>query len=106
MRSFCVILFALGAVVSSVCSYRILGIFPHAAKSHYIVGDALMKGLAAKGHDVTMISPHKQSKPIKNYRSIHLEKSMVDSKQGIEKSIIVISKHLPFALQDMKLAIL
>lgn len=32
-----------------------------------------MKGLAAAGHEVTVLSPFPQSKPIKNYRDIHVE---------------------------------
>ncbi|KAJ8954694.1 hypothetical protein NQ318_011387 [Aromia moschata] len=36
---------------------RILGVFPFPVKSHYILGNALMRGLAEAGHDVTMISP-------------------------------------------------
>ncbi|CAD7081071.1 unnamed protein product [Hermetia illucens] len=40
------------------------------AKSHFIVGSALMKGLAEKGHDVSVISPFPLKKPLKNYRDI------------------------------------
>lgn len=51
-------------------SYKILGIFHTFSKSHYIAGGALMKGLAAKGHDVTVISAYPQDKPLKNYHDI------------------------------------
>lgn len=51
-------------------SYKVLGIFHTFSKSHYIAGGALMKGLAAKGHDVTVISPFPQDKPIKNYHDV------------------------------------
>ncbi|XP_037038185.1 UDP-glycosyltransferase UGT4-like isoform X2 [Bradysia coprophila] len=51
-------------------SYRILGIFHTHSKSHYIAGGALMKGLAEKGHDVTVISPFPQSKPLKNFNDV------------------------------------
>lgn len=84
MCSLSAVFVALCAVITSVNSYRILGVFPHPAKSHYIVGDALMRGLAEKGHYVTMISPHKQNKPIKNYRSIHLEHSLSDAAKEVE----------------------
>lgn len=53
--------------------YKILGVFPTMAKSHYITGSALMKGLAEAGHEVSVISPFPQSKPIKNYRDITVE---------------------------------
>lgn len=32
-----------------------------------------MKGLAADGHDVTIISPFKEDKPIPNYNEIYLD---------------------------------
>lgn len=62
--------------IQSECvqSYKILGIFPTIAPSHYNVGKSLMQGLAAAGHDVTIVSPFKESKPIKNYREVYLKK--------------------------------
>uniref|UniRef100_W8C4F8 UDP-glucuronosyltransferase 2B10 n=1 Tax=Ceratitis capitata TaxID=7213 RepID=W8C4F8_CERCA len=55
---------------SQVQSYRILGILHTGARSHHIVGSALMKGLARKGHDVTVISPFPLKEPLKNYHDI------------------------------------
>lgn len=51
-------------------SFKILGIFHTFSKSHYIAGGALMNGLAAKGHDVTVISPFPQQNPIENYHDV------------------------------------
>jgi glucuronosyltransferase len=59
-------------------AYKILCLFPHVAKSHFIMAEALMKGLAAKGHQVTMISNFPQKTPIPNYRDISLVGSMPD----------------------------
>ncbi|KAJ8980274.1 hypothetical protein NQ317_005132 [Molorchus minor] len=47
------------------CS-RILGVFPFAGRSHYILGNSLMRGLAEAGHDVTVISPFEDKNPPKN----------------------------------------
>lgn len=58
---------------NGVNSYKILGVFPTAAPSHYIVGSALMRGLAADGHEVTIISPFKEKVPIANYTEVYLE---------------------------------
>lgn len=58
---------------NGVASYKILGIFPTVSPSHYYVGKALMKGLAADGHEVTIISPFKEKNPIPNYTEIYLE---------------------------------
>lgn len=57
-------------------AYKILCLFPHVAKSHFIMAEALLKGLAAKGHQVTMISHFPQKTPIPNYRDISLVGSM------------------------------
>lgn len=63
------LLFAL----TSANAYRILGVFPTAATSHYKIGSALMKGLAAKGHNVTMVAAYTEKHTIDNYSSIHLK---------------------------------
>lgn len=65
---------------SLTCAYKILGVFPVGAKSHYIIGNSLMKGLAEKGHEVTVISPYKESTPIPNYRTIQV----IDVYESIE----------------------
>lgn len=57
-------------------AYKILCLFPHVAKSHFLMAEALMQGLAAKGHQVTMISHFPQKNPIPNYRDISLVGSM------------------------------
>ncbi|KAJ9574475.1 hypothetical protein L9F63_008363, partial [Diploptera punctata] len=60
----------------SVNSYKILCLFPHVAKSHFIMAEALMKGLALRGHEVTMVSHFPQKTPLKNYKDINLIGSM------------------------------
>lgn len=51
-------------------AYKILAIFPTLAKSHYFVGSALVRELAEKGHEVTMISPFSTKPPAKNVNDI------------------------------------
>lgn len=46
--------------------YSYLMISHTASKSHYAVCFALAKGLAGAGHEVTLVSPFPQRKPIKN----------------------------------------
>lgn len=61
----------LSVTILGICDgSKILGIFPVPSKSHYIIGEALLRGLAEKGHDVTMISPYTLDKPMKNYTDI------------------------------------
>lgn len=57
-------------------SAKILGVFHVQSYSHYILGNTLLKELAAKGHEVTMISVFEQKPPIKNYRTILLEETI------------------------------
>lgn len=61
----------------ALCSaYRILCVFPYNANSHNIVFQALMKGLAEKGHQVDVITHFTLKKPIKNYNNIiHLNET-------------------------------
>src|SRR5436190_23597370 len=55
----------------SVChGYRLLGIFPYHAKSHFVMFEALMKGLAKKGHQVDVISTFPLKKPYPNYNDV------------------------------------
>lgn len=50
--------------------YRILGIFPFNAKSHFMMYGELMKGLAKMGHQVDVISPYPLKKPYPNYSDV------------------------------------
>ncbi|XP_045474738.1 UDP-glycosyltransferase UGT5-like isoform X1 [Harmonia axyridis] len=52
---------------------KILGVFHLAGKSHYMACSTLMKILAEKGHDVTVVAPLKEKNPPKNYRQIYLD---------------------------------
>nr|QIK00367.1 UDP-glycosyltransferase [Xylotrechus quadripes] len=53
-------------------AYNILGVFPHLGKSHFDVFLPLMKTLAQKGHNVTVISHFPLSQTIPNYKDIDL----------------------------------
>uniref|UniRef100_A0A1B0DAR4 UDP-glucuronosyltransferase n=1 Tax=Phlebotomus papatasi TaxID=29031 RepID=A0A1B0DAR4_PHLPP len=64
--SLCTILFCLG----NAHGYNILGVFHTGGKSHYIVGSALMKGLAEAGHNVTIVAPFKHPNPPSNMREV------------------------------------
>lgn len=75
----CKALFLAVLCVLCVDCYKILGVFHPAAKSHYIVGNALMKGLAEAGHQVTILTAFKEKNPIKNYEEIFLEHSLSDA---------------------------
>ncbi|CAG7833890.1 unnamed protein product [Allacma fusca] len=60
----------LNIFLTPVSSERILFVLPIATKSHKNVFEPLYKALAAKGHEVTVVSPVKPSKTSKNIREI------------------------------------
>lgn len=51
---------------------KILVVFPFAAHSHWSIGNALVRGLAAKGHEVTFVTPYAEKEAVKNVKSIFL----------------------------------
>lgn len=59
-----------------VCGYRILGIFPHVGKSHSYAFEPLMRGLAEKGHEVTVISHFPLENPPPTFKDISLKGSL------------------------------
>ncbi|XP_023172067.2 UDP-glucuronosyltransferase 2B15-like [Drosophila hydei] len=61
---------ALLCLLSSVTAYNYLLVLPTIARSHYNVGSALAKGLAAAGHQVTLVSPFPLKKPIENINDL------------------------------------
>ncbi|XP_037942675.1 UDP-glycosyltransferase UGT5-like [Teleopsis dalmanni] len=67
--AFCVLLIFATPFVSSL---NVLGVLNFAARSHHIVGSSLMKALARKGHNVTVISPFPLKEPMANYHDINV----------------------------------
>lgn len=51
---------------------KILAIFHFPCKSHHILGSTLLKNLADRGHQVTMVSPFPFKEQIKNYRDVDI----------------------------------
>ncbi|KAF7266712.1 hypothetical protein GWI33_019985 [Rhynchophorus ferrugineus] len=56
-----------------VSGLKLLVVFPVPARSHYILGNALGKGLANQGHEVTLIGGFSEPNPPKNYKEIVLD---------------------------------
>lgn len=75
-------LLLLPTIVYNVHSANILGVFPLPSPSHHILGSALLKELAVKGHKVTMISPYPFEKKIENYTDIYLD-GVLEYKEGM-----------------------
>lgn len=69
--------------VQDANGFKVLLVFPMISRSHYMVGHALGKGLAGAGHEVTLISPFQQKKPIPNYKEIVLEGLLEEMHKGM-----------------------
>lgn len=54
---------------------NILGVFPINGRSHWAVYESLMKALAARGHNVTVITSFPQKTPVANWTDIDVSKS-------------------------------
>ncbi|XP_034662757.1 UDP-glucuronosyltransferase-like [Drosophila subobscura] len=78
-------------LLSCVSAYNYLVVLPTAARSHYHVGSALAKGLAAAGHQVTIVSPFPLKKPIKNIKDVGVP-GMLTAMQGNMKNLLTSSK--------------
>lgn len=73
------------AVVNVSESAKILGLFPFPSKSHMAVNVAIVKELAQRGHEVTVVSPFPEKSEIPNYKNIVLDENIIEkyfSKQG------------------------
>ncbi|XP_046836138.1 uncharacterized protein LOC124431841 [Vespa crabro] len=82
MKASLCIIFWIYLCLTSSHGYRILGIFSYHGKSHFIMFESLMKGLAKKGHQVDVISTYPLKKPFVNYTDlvvIPLEMNIVNN---------------------------
>lgn len=61
---------------SKLAAYKILALLPFTAKSHFVMEEALMKGLAARGHQVFVVNHYPQAHSVPNYTDISLVGSM------------------------------
>lgn len=71
--------------VSLISSSRILALFPYIGKSHFDVYEPYVRELAARGHQVVVLSHFPQKHPVANYTDISLVGSItVDSVDRME----------------------
>ncbi|XP_041630373.1 UDP-glucosyltransferase 2 [Drosophila kikkawai] len=85
------------ALVSQVCGYSYLMVLHTASKSHHVVGEALAKGLTAAGHEVTLISPFPQKKPVKNLIDVDTPNTI--KVMGVYKARILQNAQKPLVIR-------
>lgn len=61
---------AVAGALSATNGANILGVFPITGRSHWVVYESVMKALAARGHNVTVITSYAQTEPVANYTEI------------------------------------
>ncbi|CAH1153876.1 unnamed protein product [Phaedon cochleariae] len=60
------------AAINLTQSAKILGIFPIPSRNHFVTGSRLMRELANRGHQVTVVSPFEETGTQGNYTGIHI----------------------------------
>lgn len=65
-----VALLGLWVVPQQSDAFKVLGVFPTMSKSHYILGSKIMKELAEKGHEVTVLTPFPMHKGVGNLTEV------------------------------------
>lgn len=67
-----IVLLIIVATIHAINSVKILGVFHMPAYSHFQLGDKLLKELAARGHEVTIVTPYKEKESTENFKTIEL----------------------------------
>lgn len=76
--SYCLVVLCFSQIKSSHGA-KILGFFATISRSHFIVEEPIMRELARRGHEVTVVSVFKQTgEPLENYRYIEIPEIIDD----------------------------
>lgn len=70
MEKVSLIFFHIVASLGIINGANILGVFPNNGMSHWIVYEGVLKALAARGHNITVITSFPQKIPVSNYTDI------------------------------------
>jgi glucuronosyltransferase len=81
MKAF-LLAFALLALFAKIDGLKVLGVLVFGSKSHFAIGHGIVNSLHKAGHDVTVISPYPQKKPLKNYRDISTAELLKKHQEG------------------------
>jgi len=58
--------------ITQINGLKVLGVLPFGSKSHFAIGEAIIKTLVDAGHEATVISPFPQKKPVKRYTDVSI----------------------------------
>lgn len=78
------------STVNHIRCYNILGIFIHPGRSHFDMFYPLLRGLAERGHRVTVISHFPDKNPVPGYKDVVLEGlSEISLNNGVDLEVSV-----------------
>lgn len=69
--------------ISSICGFKVLGVFPFNSKSHFAIGSAIVDALHDAGHEVTVVSSFPKSSPSSRYHDISLFEHYEKNKESL-----------------------
>ncbi len=85
------------ALIPLINGFKVLGIFPHPATSHFNVFQPILRRLADNGHEVTVVSHFPDPNPPANYKDLKLPGETLTNAISLQVSfsIVVLAKLLP-----------
>lgn len=79
----CVSIFFVSCLISSIQAIKVLGVLPFGSKSHFAIGNSIIKSLHEAGHEVIVISPFPKTTPVPNHKDISLADIMEKYEKGL-----------------------
>ncbi|XP_063220627.1 UDP-glycosyltransferase UGT5-like [Bacillus rossius redtenbacheri] len=86
-----------GGLAGVASAARILGVFPFPGRSHVVIYSSLLRGLAARGHNVTVFSAYPLDQPVANYTAVKLALDLsAQAELRKNKSMFSLGEQNPF----------
>lgn len=76
------IIFSSSLLTSNAKTIEVLGVLPFDSRSHFVIGETIMKSLAEFFHNVTVISPYPQKEELHFFKDISIADGTSDFEFG------------------------
>jgi glucuronosyltransferase len=91
-------LFIVISTLRDLPAARILALFSYRAESHFPMFETLLKALAARGHDVFVVSHFPQDSPVENYTDISISGSATSFNNSLNITLVEKANNIFFPL--------